>query len=98
MEEFIVHLEFAKILGIVSIITMILTLITYLVFRSNRVVKYIPGLILILIGFYNLFYLGRESSTINGVNKIFIILVTMIGGFIGLSTGLIIGIIKKNKE
>lgn len=98
MEEFIGHLEFAKILGIVAIITITLTIITFLVFRSNRVVKYLPGIILILIGLYNLLYLDRQSSTINGINKIFIILVTMIGGFIGLSTGLIIGIIKKGKE
>lgn len=98
MDEFIIHLEFAKTLGIVAIIAIILTLIIYLVFKNNKAVKYIPGLIFILIGLYNLFYLGRESSTVDGVNRIFIILVTMIGGFVGLSTGLIIGIIKKGKE
>ena len=53
MEEFIVHLEFAKILGIAATIAIIATLITYLIFRNNRVVKYIPGLMIILIGLYN---------------------------------------------
>lgn len=98
MGEFIVHLEFAKILGIAAIIAIIFTLIMYLVFRNNRVVKYIPGLIFIVIGLYNLFYLGKESSTVEGVNRVLIILVAMVAGFIGLSTGLIIGIFKKGRE
>lgn len=98
MEEFIVHLEFAKTLGIVSVIAILFTLIVYLIFKNNRVVKYIPGLIFILIGLYNLFYLGSESTTIDEVNMIFIIIVALISGFVGLATGLIIGIIKKNKE
>lgn len=98
MEEFIVHLEFAKILGIVAITAIIFTLIMYLIFRNNRVVKYFPGLIFIVIGLYNLFYLGKESTTIEGVNRVLIILVAMVAGFIGLSTGLIIGIFKKGRE
>lgn len=98
MGEFIVHLEFAKILGIAAIIAIIFTLIMYLVFRNNRVVKYIPGLIFIVIGLYNLFYLGKESSTVEGVNRVLIIVVAMVAGFIGLSTGLIIGIFKKGRE
>lgn len=98
MGEFIVHLEFAKILGIAAVIAIIFTLIMYLVFRNNRVVKYIPGLIFIVIGLYNLFYLGKESSTVEGVNRVLIILVAMVAGFIGLSTGLIIGIFKKGRE
>lgn len=98
MGEFIVHLEFAKILGIAAVIAIIFTLIMYLVFRNNRVVKYIPGLIFIVIGLYNLFYLGKESSTVEGVNRVLIIVVAMVAGFIGLSTGLIIGIFKKGRE
>ena len=44
MGEFIVHLEFAKILGIAAVIAIIFTLIMYLVFRNNRVVKYIGAI------------------------------------------------------
>lgn len=97
MGELIVHLEFAKILGAFALGAIVITVIAYLIFRQNRVIKYIPGLIMILIGTYNLFYLGRDSSTLEGVNRLLIVTTTMISGFIGLSTGLIIGIFIKGR-
>ena len=72
--------------------------ITYLISKKNRAIKYIPGFILILIGIYNLFYVGVDSSTLGDVNRLLVVVTTMIAGFIGLSTGLIIGIFKKGRE
>lgn len=98
MEELIVHLEFAKILGVFSLGAMIITFITFLISKNNRVIKYIPGFILILIGIYNLFYVGIDSSNLDGFNRLLVVITTMIAGFIGLSTGLIIGIFRKGRE
>lgn len=98
MEELIIHLEFAKILAIIAIGAIIITIISYIIARKNRVVKYIPGLILIILGVYNLFYLGQDTSTIEGFNRLYVVIISMISGFIGLSTGLIIGILTKDKN
>lgn len=98
MKELLVHFEFAKILGGFAFASIIITSLTYLIFRKNRIIKYIPGLILIMIGIYNLFYVGEQSSTLEGVNRLLIVITTMISGFICLSTGLIIGIFTKGRE
>ncbi|MCQ4924223.1 hypothetical protein NE686_14065 [Tissierella carlieri] len=98
MEELIIHLEFAKILGAFALGAIVITFITYLISKKNRTIKYIPGFILILIGIYNLFYVGADSPTLEDVNRLLVVVTTMIAGFIGLSTGLIIGIFKKGRE
>ncbi|MDR7857280.1 hypothetical protein [Tissierella sp.] len=98
MERFIEHLEFAKILGFVAVGVMIFTVITHFIFQKNRVVRYIPGIIFIIIGLYNLLYLGGQSSSLDGVNRLLIVTITMISGFVGISTGLIIGVFRKGKE
>lgn len=98
MEEFIVHLEFVKILGVMAFVSIVITSIAYLLFKKNRIIKYIPGLILILIGIYNLIYLGKDSTSLQGVNRLLVLIIAMVTGFIGLSTGLIIGIFTKGKE
>lgn len=101
MQDLIVHLEFAKILGLVTLISILVTVIVYYIFRNQikyRLLKYIPGFIFILIGIFNLMSLGIELPGINEFNKILIIVISMVGGFISLFTGLIIGVINKEKK
>ncbi len=101
MDELRVHLEFAKILGLVVIISILFTTIVYFIFRKNkkyRLAKYIPGLLLLLIGLYNIMNLGIELPAISEFNKVLIIVISLVGSFISLSTGLIIGIINKGKR
>lgn len=98
MDELLTHLEFAKILGIFSIGTIIITLIFYLIAKKNRIFKYIPGIILFIFGVYNLFSLGQDNSSIESFYRLHMVLIAMISGFVGLSTGLIIGVIVKGKN
>lgn len=101
MDALRVHLGFAKILGTVCLIAIVITILIYYIFRKEekyRLIKYIPGLILILIGLFNLFNLGIELPGINEFNKVLIMVTSMVGGFISLSTGLIIGIINKGRR
>lgn len=101
MDELRVHLEFAKILALVVVISILLTIIVYFIFRKNikyRLARYIPGLLLLLIGLYNIMNLGIELPAITEFNKVLIIVISMIGSFISFSTGLIIGIVNKQKK
>lgn len=98
MEELLVHLEFGKIIAITSIIVIIITIIIDLIFSKYSLVKYIPGTIFIIIGLFNLLKIGVEKIGVDELNRMFIVLITIITGFIGLCTGLIIGIIRKEKR
>lgn len=101
MEELKVHLEFGKIIAAVCLMAIIITILIYFIFRKERkyrLLKYIPGLILVGIGLFNLFYLGIDLPGINEFNKVLIIVISLVSGFISLFTGLIIGIINKGKK
>lgn len=101
MEDLIVHLEFAKILGLVSLIAILITISVYYIFRKQRkyrLLKYIPGFVLILIGVLNLINLGIKIPGVNEFNKVLIIVISIVTGFIALFTGLIIGIINKGRK
>lgn len=101
MDDLMVHLEFAKILALAGLIAVLVTISIYLIFRKHkklRLLKYLPGLILISIGIYNLTNLGIELPGVNEFNKVLIIVISIVGGFISLTTGLIIGIINKGRK
>lgn len=101
MSEFAVHLEFAKILGLVSFIGALLTGIVYYIFKDKekyRLVKYIPGLIFILIALINVAIIGISIPGIDELNKVLLIVMAMVGGFVAWLTGLIIGVITKEKK
>lgn len=98
LEGLKIHMEFSKILLIVSFIAALITIMVYYLFRKERkyrLVKYIPGLILFLIGLVSFFSLGMSLPGVEEFNKVLIIVMTLVAGFIAMSTGLIIGIIKK---
>lgn len=101
MENLKGHLEFGKILAMVCFIAILITVLIYFVFKKDskyRLVKYIPGAILVGIGAFNLFNLGIDLPGISEFNKVLIIVISMVAGFISLSTGLIIGIINKGRR
>ena len=97
MQEFIMHLDYGKKLGGFSIAIILITVVTYLIFKKNRFIKYLPGLVLFIIGLYNLFFLEKDSYSINELNRISIAAMACITGVVGLSTGLIIGVWKKGR-
>lgn len=101
MDDLVVHLEFAKILGLVALISVLITVLVYYIFRKQRkyrLLKYIPGFLMVLIGIYNLINLGIGLPGINEFNKVLIIVISLVGGLIALSTGLIIGIVNKGRK
>lgn len=101
MDKLAVHLEFGKILVIVAIISIILTSLMYFIFRKHskyNLVKYIPGLIFTGLGVYNLLTIGISLPDTNEFNRVLMTLVFMVAGLIGIFTGLIIGVITKDKK
>lgn len=101
MDKLIVHLEFGKILTIISLVSILLTSLMYFIFKKDAKydsVRYIPGFMFILVGIYNLFRLGIKIPDPNEFNRVLITVIFMTAGFVGILTGLIIGIITKGKK
>lgn len=98
MNELLDHLEYAKLLGYVSLGIMVITYIAHAIFREHRWPKYIPGLIVIVIGMYSLWTLGSDSSWIKGISNMVTILIGMGSGVMGLFFGLILGVYNKPKK
>ena len=99
MEEFLEHLEYAQLLGYTSLIVIIITYITHRIFkRSNRAIKYLPGMFFIVIGLYNLYTVGNDLTRSAGISNLVLFIIGVGSGFIGLLFGLILGVYNKDKK
>lgn len=99
MGEFLEHLEYAKLLGYVSLASIIITYITHRIFRNiNRAIKYLPGIFLIIFGLYNLYTVGNDLTRTAGISNLVFFMLGVGAGFIGLLFGLILGVYNKEKK
>ncbi|HLS54407.1 MAG TPA: hypothetical protein VK031_10555 [Tissierellaceae bacterium] len=98
MREFLEYMDYAKIFIYISIGTMILTFISQHFLKRYKNAKYIPGLILLGIGFYGLISLIRATTVAKGISSLMIFVVGIGSGIIGLLTGLIINIYKRDNN
>lgn len=101
LEKLAVHLEFGKILIIIAMISILLTCLIYFIVRKHpkyNLVKYIPGFVFTLIGVYNLFNVGLRLPDTDEFNLVLVTIIFIIAGLVGLFTGLIIGVVNKDKK
>ena len=98
MEEFLVHLDSGKAFIYVSLAAVVITLITNFIFKGNKFVKYIPGIIFIVVGLYSLYQMNGDFTSSDSISNLLLFLICFVGGTIGLLVGLIIGIYKKPKR
>ncbi len=101
LRDLAVHLEFGKLIVIIALTSILITYLIHFILRKNpkyKLVKYIPGFIFTLIGVYNLFNIGISLPDINEFNMLLATILFIIAGLIGMLTGLIIGIIVKDKD
>ena len=98
MEEFLTHLDNGKALIYVSLAAVVITLITHFIFKGIKFIKYIPGLIFIMVGFYSLYQMNGDFTSSDSISNLTLFLICFVGGSIGLLVGLIIGIYKKPRR
>ena len=101
LEQLVVHLEFGKVLIIIALVSILLTCLMYFIVRKNpkyKLVKYIPGFIFTIVGGYNLFNIGINLPDTEDFYMVLATIIFIVAGLIGLLTGLIIGIVKKEKK
>lgn len=101
LQSLAVHLEFGKILTIISIVSILLTYLIHFIFRKYpkyRLAKYSPGFIFTLVGGYSLFSLGISLPEAHEFNMLLITIIFIVAGLVGMFTGLIIGVVNKEKK
>ena len=95
MEDLLKHLENWEIILYVSLACIGLTIIADILFKKHRYVKYIPGLIFIIIGVFNIYLVLDALTETQSIKNISLFILLVAGGIIGILTALIIGIYKK---
>ncbi|MDY0235147.1 MAG: hypothetical protein RBR71_03930 [Gudongella sp.] len=79
----------------VSMAVMAITLITHLIFRKIRPIKYLPGLIVLLIGIFNFYEVMYNITAESSLPNLLLFIVGVVSGLMGMFFALIIGIIVK---
>lgn len=79
----------------VTVGVMAITLVTYLLFKRIRVLKYLPGFIVLLIGLYNLNSVLDVLTAESSLPVLLLAVIGVVAGLVGMLFALIIGIIAK---
>lgn len=98
MEDLLNHLEYSKLFLIISLGMAALTYLTHIIFRKERIRKFIPGMIALGIGIYAIFTIDGEVIFLDDTNKFTIFVIATAVGFIGIGVALILGIFNKGKN
>lgn len=97
MKDLLNHLEYTKLFLIITVGMIALTYLVHIMFRKKRIVKYLPGLISIIIGIYGFLTIDAKVIFLDDINNMTIFAIGISVGFIGILVGLIIGIFNKDK-
>ena len=92
----------SNILIYVSLALMAITLLTHFIFKKIRVIKYLPGLIVVIIGIYNFYEVMNNITAMSSLPNLLLFIVGVVSGLVGLLFALIIEIfvkpVKKRKK
>ena len=95
LKELTDYMDYTKPMIYVALGAIIVTLVTHLIFRKYRAVKYLPGLIIIMAGFYNLYNVMDKLTASSSINDLTMFLILTVAGFISLFSALILTIYDK---
>lgn len=98
MEELLVHLQYSKTLLYIALGTIILTYIIHFFFKDFRYPKYLPGALLLIIGGFTLINSEYAARKLVGIDNIFMGIVAVGSGIVGLCFALILGVYNKEKK
>lgn len=102
LEELAGYFEDARMIVYVSLAVAAITLLTHLIFRKIRIMKYLPGLMVLLIGLYNFYVVKDVLAADESMSNLLLFIIGVSAGLTGMLFALIIGIytkpVKKKKK
>lgn len=72
-----------------------ITLLTHLIFRKIRIMKYLPGLIVLGLGLFNIYSVKDTLTADESLVNILLFIIGTVAGLVGMLFALIIGIYSK---
>lgn len=72
-----------------------ITLLTHLIFRKIRIMKYLPGLIVLGIGLFNFYSVMDNLTADESLVNLLLFIIGTVAGLVGMLFALIIGIYSK---
>ncbi|MGO1469722.1 MAG: hypothetical protein ACTHW2_06845 [Tissierella sp.] len=97
MKELLNHLEYAKLFLIISVGMIALTFLIHIIFREKNILKFIPGIISLIIGIYGLITVDPRIIFLDDINSLTIFVIGTSVGLVGIFVAFIINVLDKNK-
>ena len=72
-----------------------ITLLTHLIFRKVRIMKYLPGLIVLGLGLFNIYSVKDNLTADESLVNLLLFIIGTVAGLVGMLFALIIGIYSK---
>lgn len=79
----------------VSLAVIAITLMTHLIFKKIRLIKYIPGLVVVMIGIFNFYLVMNNITAESSLPNLLLFIIGVVSGLVGILFALIIGILAK---
>jgi len=95
LQELIEYFGNAKMIIYVSLALMAITLITHLLFKKVRILKYLPGLIVIGIGGYNFYEVRNVLTAESSISNLLLFVIGVTAGLLAFLFAFILGISSK---
>lgn len=89
------YFEDAKMIILVTVAVASIALLTHLIFKKIRIMKYLPGFIVLGIGLYNFYSVRNTLTADESLVNLLLFIVGTVAGLVGLLFALTIGIYTK---
>lgn len=99
LKELLEYASDSMIIFYASLAAILLTIIIHFLFRKySRFPKYIPGLIMIVIGISSLFTVLDSIVEAESLDQLMNFIIFLVGGFVGVFSALILGVYDKPRK
>lgn len=85
----------SRMIIIVTLAVIAITILTHLIFKKIRIMKYLPGLIVIGIGLFNFYSVKDNLTSDESLLNLLLFIIGTVSGLVGMLFALIIGIYSK---
>lgn len=97
MQDLLNYLEYTKLFLLISIGMIALTYLTHIIFAKNKVIKFIPGIISLIIGIIGLVTVDPRIIFLDDINNLTIFTIGTFVGLVGIAVALIINVSGKKE-
>lgn len=96
LDELLLYIDNSTVIIYMSVAAAVLTVVTHFIFRNqNRFMKYLPGIILVIIGIYYLYTVSGTLVENESLAEIMSFVTFVISGLLGMLSALILGVYEK---